>query len=226
MTLGIVLDLPDDLHDDRLRRRGSLTAHAHRDRDLQEAVNDLHALRDFAECGIIAVQEGFVTVADEELARCAVRIGAACHGDDAALMRQIILDTVAAELALDRFLAAAHAGALRVAALCHKVDHDAVEGQPVVKSLIHELLKVLAGDRCDIRIQRDDKRILADLCLADRLQLCICKSGTRIAAAAQSRQQHHGRRTDRSLLQFHLKTSPFGILYRNAVARGFCCITR
>ena len=41
---------------------------------------------------------------------------------------------------------AAHAGALRVTALDHEAGNNAVEGQAVVKAVLDELLKVLAGD--------------------------------------------------------------------------------
>ena len=83
---------------------------------------------------------------DEELAAGRVGIHRAGHADDAAGVLDGVGNAVLQEFALDVPAGAAHAGALRVAALNHKARDDAVEGQAVVEALLDELLKVLAGD--------------------------------------------------------------------------------
>ena len=77
-----------------------------------------------------------VGVHDEELAARGVgRLGTR-HGENAALVLQVVLDAVEHELALDAVAGAAHAGALGAAALNHEAGNDAVEDQTVIKAVI------------------------------------------------------------------------------------------
>ena len=106
-----------------------------------------------AEGSVAAVQVGCILVHDEELAAGGVRVHGAGHADDAAGMLNGVDDAVLQELTLDVPARAAHAGALRAAALDHKAGDDAVEGQAVVKALLDQLLKVFAGDGSCLGVQ-------------------------------------------------------------------------
>ena len=99
-----------------------------------------------AKGGVAAVQMRGILVHDEELAAGGVRVHRAGHADDAAGVLDGVGNAVLQELALDVPAGAAHAGALRVTALDHEAGNNAVEGQAVVKAVLDELLKVLAGD--------------------------------------------------------------------------------
>src|SRR5690606_36100390 len=82
---------------------------------LRQRVDIFHAFDHFAPYGILLVEETRVVEADEELAVCAVRVLRTRHGANAADVR------FAAEfLRQVGKLAAAHAGARRVAALRHE----------------------------------------------------------------------------------------------------------
>ena len=106
-----------------------------------------------AKCSILAIQMRSILVHDEELAAGRVGVHSAGHADHAAGVLDGVVHAVLQELALDVPAGAAHAGALRVAALNHKAGDNAVEGQAVVEALLDELLKVLAGDGCCGSIQ-------------------------------------------------------------------------
>ena len=94
-----------------------------------------------------------ILVHDEELAAGGIRVHGPCHGKNAAGVLKIIFYAVLGKLALDRIAGTAHAASLRVAALDHESFNDAVEDQPVIEILISKLLKIINGDRGDIRIK-------------------------------------------------------------------------
>ena len=101
-------------------------------------VDHVHALDDLAEGGVLAVEVGGLVVHDEELAARRIGHHGACHGEDAAIMLEVVLaEAVVLELALDPVARAAHAGALGVAALDHEAGDDPVEDEPVVEALVH-----------------------------------------------------------------------------------------
>ena len=99
-----------------------------------------------AESSVAAVQVRGVLVHDEELAAGGVRIHRAGHADDAAGVLDGVGNAVLQKLTLDVPARAAHAGALGVASLDHEAGNNAVERQAVVKTVLDELFKVLAGD--------------------------------------------------------------------------------
>ena len=114
---------------------------------------DIDALGDLAECGILAVEMGGVIDHDEELAACAVRALASCHGENAGGVLQIVLEAVHSELTLDAVAGAAHAGAFRVAALDHEARDDAVEDGAVIKALLNEGNKVVDRVRRNLGVK-------------------------------------------------------------------------
>src|ERR1044072_2401788 len=117
---------------------------------LGKRVDMLHAVGDFAPDGVLAVEEGRIVEADEELAVRAVRIHRPRHRAGAADMR------LAAELGLEvGLLRAAGAGAAGIAALRHEpVDH-AVEDDAVVEAAIGEAGDPLDMAGCEIGAQPD-----------------------------------------------------------------------
>ena len=90
---------------------------------------------------------------DEELAACAVRALASCHGEYAGGVLQIVLEAVHSELTLDAVAGAAHAGAFRVAALDHEARDDAVEDGAVIKALLNEGNKVVDRVRRNLGVK-------------------------------------------------------------------------
>ena len=129
-----------------------------------DGINDLHTFCNSAECGIVAVQELGIFVADEELGRGGIIAGGlAGHGDNTAGMGEIVFETVGAELALDDLTAAALAIAVGIAALDHKASIDTVEGQAVVKALVDQVDKIVDGDGGNIGIQlHEDGTVIFD----------------------------------------------------------------
>ena len=110
------------------RRLDDLARLARRLADGQR-VDMLHAALDLAPDGVLLVEEAGVVEADEELAVGAVRVLRARHRAGAADVRLV------AELGLEvGKLAAAHAGAGRVAALGHEAGDHAVEHDAVVEA--------------------------------------------------------------------------------------------
>ena len=73
---------------------------------------------------------------NEELAACAVRIHGAGHGYYAALMLYGIFHAVCGKFALYAVSRAAHAGAVRAAALDHEAGYNAVEYKAVIEALV------------------------------------------------------------------------------------------
>ena len=58
-------------------------------------------------------------------------------------MIQVVLEAVLGELALDAVARAAHACAVRVAALDHEAVNDPVEDEAVIKALFYETDKII-----------------------------------------------------------------------------------
>ena len=75
---------------------------------------------------------------DEELGACGVRVHRAGHGENALRVRQIILETVVGELALDTVSRTTHSVAVRASALDHESLDHAVEDQSIIESLIYK----------------------------------------------------------------------------------------
>src|SRR5262249_31391757 len=103
-----------------------------------DLVDVLHAIDDLAPDSVLAVEEGRVPEADEELAVGRVRALRPGHGAGAADM------WLAVELGLEVLARAAGAGAGWIAALRHEALDDAVERRTVVKAAAGKLLD--AGD--------------------------------------------------------------------------------
>ena len=91
---------------------------------------------------------------DEELAAGRIGHHAARHAEDAAVMLEVVLGkAVVLELALDAVAGAAHAGALRIAALYHEAGDDPVENKSVVEAAVYEAEEIVYGIRCNFGVQ-------------------------------------------------------------------------
>jgi hypothetical protein len=118
---------------------------------LRQGVDILHAFDHLAPHRILVVEEARVVETDEELAVRTVGVLRARHRTHAADMR------LAVELLRQvGQLAAAHAGAGRIAALRHEAGDDAVEHDPVVKALAGQLGDALDVQRRQVGAQADD----------------------------------------------------------------------
>ena len=124
--------------------------------DGRDLIDHVHALEHLAEGRVLAVEELAVGVHDEELASGGVRRLRTRHGQHAALMREVVLDAVELELALDAVARAAHAGAVRAAALDHEAGNDPVEDQAVVEALVCQRDEVADALRRFLGIQLTD----------------------------------------------------------------------
>jgi len=117
--------LPNSRLDDLARVRGRFA--------LGQRVDVFHAALDLAPDGVLAVEEFGVVEADEELRVGAVGDLRAGHRAGAAGVR------FAVEFGLEvGLVAAAHAGAGRIAALRHEAGDHAVEDHPVVEAFARE----------------------------------------------------------------------------------------
>src|SRR5882757_2161984 len=103
-----------------------------------DLVDVLHAISHLAPDRVLAVEEGRIVEADEELAVAGIRARGARHRSGAAYMRLLV------EFGLQLLAGAAGAGALRATGLGHKALDHAMEHDAVVKSLPHQFLD--AGD--------------------------------------------------------------------------------
>src|SRR5581483_6303249 len=103
-----------------------------------DLVDVLHALGHLAPDSVLAVEEGGIVEADEELAVGGVRVGRARHRGGAAHMRLLV------ELGLQLLAASAGAGAMRAAGLRHEAVDHAMEHDAVVEAFAHQFLD--AGD--------------------------------------------------------------------------------
>src|ERR1700742_2631186 len=99
-----------------------------------DLVDVLHALGDLAPPRVLAVEEGRVVEADEELAVAGIRAGGARHRGGAADMRLLV------ELGLQLLAGTARAGAVRATGLRHEAVDHAMEHDAVVKPLAHQFL--------------------------------------------------------------------------------------
>ena len=91
--------------------------------------------------GVQVFLEGNAVVIRKSAAR-------ARHGDGALYVLDARVDAVIEKLALNVLFRAARAIALGVAALDHEALDDAVEGEAVIKAVVHKLFKVCNGDGC------------------------------------------------------------------------------
>src|SRR3954454_25191025 len=94
----------------------------------------LHAGRDLAPDGVLAVEEGRVIKADEELAVAGIRTGGTCHRRRATDMRLLV------ELGLELLARTPGAGALRTTGLRHEALDHAMEDDAILKTFTHQLL--------------------------------------------------------------------------------------
>ena len=118
-----------------------------------DVIDGLNALDDLAEGGILPVQMGGVLMHDKELAAGGVGGHGAGHGENAAVVLEVVGKTVGRELALDAVAGAAGADALGVAALDHKAGDHAVEDQPVIEALLHQGDEIVDGVGGDLGIE-------------------------------------------------------------------------
>lgn len=118
-----------------------------------DGIHHVHAGRDLAEGGILAVQVLGIGVHDEELAAGGVGGLGAGHAQHAPLVLQLILEAIEQELALDAVAGAAHAGALGAAALDHKAGDDPVENQAVIEIVIAQVDEIVNALGCLLRVQ-------------------------------------------------------------------------
>ena len=84
-----------------------------------------------------------------------------CHGQHALSVLQIVCDAVLGELPLDAVAGAAHAGAVRAAALDHEAPDDPVENQAVIEFPVDQADEIVHGDRggLGIQFQTDDTAV-------------------------------------------------------------------
>src|SRR3954462_1309865 len=99
-----------------------------------DLVDVLHARGDLAPDRVLAVEEGGIIEADEELAVAGIRARGAGHRGGAADMRFLV------EFGLQLLAGTAGAGAVRAAGLRHETFNDAVEHDAVVKAFAHQFL--------------------------------------------------------------------------------------
>ena len=111
--------------------------------DAGDVHRGLRVVRDLAERGILPVEVRRVRDHDEELAAGAVGRHRARHGQHAQRMLEVVLVTVGGKFAVDLIARAAHAVALRAAALDHEAGDDAVENKAVVKAGVCQLDEVV-----------------------------------------------------------------------------------
>src|SRR5260221_14268792 len=97
-----------------------------------DLVDILHAVSHLAPNRVLAVEEGGVVEADEELTVAGIRARGARHRGGAAHMRFLV------DLGLQLLARTAGAGAMRAAGLRHKALDDAMEHDAVVEALAHE----------------------------------------------------------------------------------------
>ena len=103
-----------------------------------DAIHDIHALDDLTEGGVLAVQMGGGLVHQEELAAGGVGVHGTGHGQNAAVVLELVLEAVGGELAGDGVAGATHAGAVGAAALDHEAGNDAMEDQTVIIALVDQ----------------------------------------------------------------------------------------
>ena len=116
------------------------------------------AFDQFAEGGVLAVEESWVAVADEKLGASRIGIIRARHGEHTAFVGAFV------EFRFDLVAGAAGAPVIflarifcqRVAALDHETFDDAVKTGAVVKTFLGEGLEILDRLRGDVRPEFDD----------------------------------------------------------------------
>ena len=124
--------------------------------DGRDAVQNVKAVRHFAERGILPVEMRRVLVHDKELRTRRIRLHRARHGDDTARVFERIFHAVRRKLPLDLIAGTAHTGAGRITALNHEARNHAVKNQSVIETVICQFHKVRHRNRCGfgIKLQR------------------------------------------------------------------------
>ena len=141
--LGFGIGLALGIHDNGSDLLFSLGAVHAVGLDGSDGVYHIHAGSDLAKSSVLAVQMLGILVHDEELGAGGVGALRTGHGQNAALMLQVVLDAVVEKFALDAVAGAAHAGALGAAALDHEARDDTVEDQTVVEIMIAQIDEVV-----------------------------------------------------------------------------------
>ena len=166
---------------------------------LTDCIDNFHSGDHTAERRILTIQMGRFLVHDEELRTGAVVRLRARHGQNTALVRNIIGKAVCRKFALNLFLRTAHAVAHRIAALNHETLDDAVKSQTIIEALIHQLHEVCNGDRRGISVQ-----LSSDRAIVLNVDLNIVRRNHRVSsgrsAALAGGQRVYGDRCDH---QYH-----------------------
>ena len=118
-----------------------------------DLVNFLNTLYNLAESSVLAVEVWGVLVHDEELAAGGIGSHGACHGENTAVVEQIVFEAVRGELAVYAVVRSSDTGALGVAALYHEARNNTVENKPVIKALADEGDKIVDGIRSDLGVE-------------------------------------------------------------------------
>ena len=116
-------------------------------------IHYIHALGDFAESGVGAVQMRSGFVHDEELASGGIRMHGPGHGKHAFCMRQVIPEAVLGEFSPDGIAGSAGSGSFGAASLNHESGNDPVERQPVIETFLNQADEVVDRIRRDLRIE-------------------------------------------------------------------------
>src|SRR5690606_12246790 len=122
-----------------------------------DLVDVLHAFDDLAPHGVLAVEPGGISEADEELAVAGVRVHGAGHRDGAALV------LLRGELRLELLTRAAGAGAPRATSLGHEAVDHAMEDNAVVEAVADEFLDAADMAGCEVGAHLNDDGALGGL---------------------------------------------------------------
>lgn len=79
-----------------------------------DGIHHIHAVDDFSECCIRAIQVGSILVHDKELAACGIRMHGTSHGNHTFRMLQIIGHTILSKFALDGISGTSHTSTFRI----------------------------------------------------------------------------------------------------------------
>ena len=90
---------------------------------------------------------------NKKLGAGGIGAGGTGHRQHAALMAQVILDTIEEKLTLDAVAGATHTGTIRAAALNHETRDDTVENQTIIVVMIGQINKVVNALGCGFGVQ-------------------------------------------------------------------------